>query len=264
MATRTKIDLPDWHADPRLAELERRRDELDRDRRRVGPAVSEAEARLADATATVEPIEVDLLAGVRKDAAALDKARAAVAAADAKLAEARARAAALADEQRKVEAALAIITDEAKVVARRALHAPYRAAIARLDELLMEASKVSDEIFTIWSHAEQQFGGSPETSPRGVSHPSCGGLTRANWHELALPGQQQALGDVNEGRLARWHRETASGEWIADPDGKPRPTSPAPTATATGQRRLVPLDEPATAQQRFIADIEASEGWVGP
>src|SRR5438105_574476 len=96
-ASRTQTstdDLADWRKDPRVAELNRKKVELDRAARKLAAEADSAEHRLSDAEAAVEPLEIDIMAGITSDPKALDKARAKVVSLAGELAAARDKVAA--------------------------------------------------------------------------------------------------------------------------------------------------------------------------
>jgi hypothetical protein len=264
--------LPDWRKDPRFSELTRRRDDGDARTRKLEAAIGHAEGKLDRLLADLEPLEVDLLAG-KGSQRDIERASAAVEAARRELAKARQDAADSAEEVRKLGAALVIVGDEAKTAARLAFSGPYKAALARLDGLLTAASAASEAVYTIWRAAEEQF--YSEVSPRGVRHLSCGGLIKASWQELALPGDMTMEGR-QESKFSRWHADVADNTFVVEvelPLHLPV-TPPKPPAPAVPPPRFVPdiTAAPATPQARYTPNVDATEdeearlglGWTGP
>jgi hypothetical protein len=267
--------LPDWRKDPRIAELVKRRDEADARTRKLEAAIVGKEGTLDRVLADLEPLEVDLLAGhgSQRD---IEKATAAVTKARAELAEAREKAADSAEELRKFGAALLIATDDAKTTARLAMIGPYRQALARLDGLLLEASEASEAVYRLWRSAAEQFSSfGSERSPRGVVHPDCGGLIRASWPDLALPGQL-AMDGRTETKFARWHADVADNMYVVEVELPLHPpvTPPKPPTPVMPPPRYVPdvTAAPATPQVRYVPDVDAVDaeeagdarlGWIG-
>jgi hypothetical protein len=254
--TEAPPELADWRRDPRLGDLARKRDDLIRQASKLAADVAAGESRLAAAEADVEPAEVANLTG-KLDAKGLERVRETARKARADLADARAKAEGSSTELRKVGSALAIVTDEAKIAARHELAGLYRLALGRLDVALAAAVEANDAVFAIWDWARGQFGPMPERSPRGITHPSCGGLIRASWIELMRPDGVEARAEGMAGmptRYAQWHRDTEADGWVAGGSETPIAVAPSPRLPPGSRRLTFQGEEPAL--RRFTPDVE--------
>lgn len=215
LLTRTPA-LPDWHSDPRVRQIHDRLEQFDREYNEITGTLAKAQRTAAEAQDAYDQAELGFLTGSGSEATRA-KAQEKL---DAALLEVRRQEAFVTvnrADRKRVEDLTVDVIDEAKVRCRAELKAVYADQIAAMDEALRTASDASEDAYRTWEHGQELFGVFSEVSPRGVHHPSYGGLMKMSWAPLARLGQRQHNVDVGEGNTSRyegWRQDAIERGWV--------------------------------------------------